>query len=351
MRLFTVGPVEMDEAIKEYGGAQIPYFRTEDFSNVMKNIEGNFKMLTGAPEDARVLVLTASGTGAMEAAVSNVLCKEDKVLVINGGSFGERFVQLCQCFDVPYEEIKIPFGATLSLSDLEPYRGKGFSALLVNLHETSTGQLYDGEMLSQFCRDENLIFIIDAISTLFADPFNMRDLAADVVISSSQKALALPPGLSFLVLSQRAQERVMGAKPVSMYFDLKDYLKNMDRGQTPFTPAVGIIMQLNLQLEHMAAEGIENIIHKHKERAEYFRAKCVENGIKVAAFPKSNALTTVEFDKGNAYEVFLELKNNYDLMLTPSGGSLSNRILRVGHLGNLKLADFDEVVRCLKEVM
>ncbi len=351
MKLFTVGPVQMDEAIKAYGSEQIPYFRTEEFSAVMKEIEENFKILTKAPKDARLLVLTASGTGAMEAAVSNVLKKEDKVLVINGGSFGERFVQLCQCFGLCCEEVKIPYGTALSREHLEPYRGKGFDALLVNLHETSTGQLYDGEMLGQFCREEKLIFIIDAISTLFADPFNMEALGADVVICSSQKALALPPGLSFLLLNRRAQERVMRGKPMSMYFDLKDYLKNMDRGQTPFTPAVGIIMQLRLQLERMISEGIEAIVDRHKKRAEYFRIKCAENGIKVAGFPKSNALTTVEFEKENAYDIFLHLKNDKGLMLTPSGGELSNKIVRVGHLGNLEMEDFDEVIRCLREVM
>lgn len=351
MKLFTVGPVEMDDVIKNCGKEQIPYFRTDEFSSVMKKIEANFKYLVKAPEDSNFILLTASGTGAMEAAVANVLNHEDKVLVINGGSFGERFVLLCQCFGLQYEEIRLPYGKVLTEKDLEPYRGRGFSALLVNLHETSTGQLYDGAMLGRFCKEENLLFIIDAISTLFADPFNMEALGADVVICSSQKALALPPGLSFLMLNRRARERVECGHPRSMYFDLRDYIKNMDRGQTPFTPAVGIIMQLNAALEHMVSEGIDTIIHRHQERADYFRKLCAQNYIKTADFPQSNALTTIEFEKENAREVFVNLKNNYGLMLTPSGGSLANKILRVGHLGHLELKDYDDVVRCLKEVM
>lgn len=351
MKLFTVGPVEMAEDIKAWGGKAIPYFRTGEFSQIMKNVEINFKKLINASEEDRMIVLTASGTGAMEAAVSNVLNKNDKVLVINGGSFGERFSQLCRCFELNYEEINIPYGKTLNMQDLDPYRARGFSALLVNIHETSTGQLYDATMLARFCAQENLLFVIDAISSLFADPFDMKALGADVVICSSQKALALPPGLSFLVLSEKAQKRVWSGEPKSIYFDLKDYLNNMERGQTPFTPAVGIIMQMSYELEQMVSTGIDNIVQTHKERAEYFRKKCSENGIKIAEFPKSNALTPVEFEKGNAYEVFLTLKDHFDLMLTPCGGELKGKLLRVGHLGHLTEDDFDEVIRCLKEVI
>lgn len=351
MKLFTVGPVEMSEAVKACGGSPIPYFRTPEFSDVMKHIETNFKMLAKAPENARLVVLTASGTGAMEAAVSNILNKTDKVLVINGGSFGHRFAQLCQCFQLQYEELKLSYGEILTQAHLDAFRGRGFTAMLVNIHETSTGQLYNGQMLAQFCRDEHMLFIIDAISSLFADPFDMNALGADAVICSSQKALALPPGLSFILLNDRAVDRIQTSIPVSMYFDLRDYLNNMNRGQTPYTPAVGIIMQLSEQLKHMAAAGIDQIIQIHRERAEYFRKQCKANGIKTAAFPQSNALTTVEFDKRNAYEAFTRLKDEKHLMLTPSGGELSNKILRVGHLGNLNLNDFDEVIRCLKEVI
>ena len=351
MKLFTVGPVEMEENVKACGGIQIPYFRTPEFSDMMRNIEYNFKSLANAPENAKLVVLTASGTGAMEAAVSNILNRNDKILVINGGSFGHRFVQLCQCFHLRYEELRLAYGEILTMEKLVPFQKKGFTALLVNLHETSTGQLYDGQLLADFCRAEHMLFIIDAISTLFADPFDMDALGADAVICSSQKALALPPGLSFILMNERVLERVQSSTPPSMYFNLKDYLKNMERGQTPYTPAVGIIIQLAEQLKHMADIGIWQITQIHQGRAEYFRKQCMLNGIKTASFPQSNALTTVEFEKDNAYEIFLRLKDEYQLMLTPSGGDLANRILRVGHLGNLNFSDFDEVIRCLREVM
>ncbi len=351
MKLFTVGPVEMSEEVRLSGAEKIPYFRTAEFSAQMLEIEQMFISLVKAPADAKLITLTASGTGAMEAAVENMLTGQDKVLVINGGSFGARFVELCQRFEVPFEALNLEFGETLTKERLYAYDGQGFTALLVNLHETSVGQLYDGAMLGEFCRKNKMLYIVDGISTVFADPFEMDVWGIDALICSSQKAMALPPGLSFIVVNAKARERIAKAHVKSMYFDLKDYLKNMERGQTPFTPAVGIIMQLYACLKTMCDKGIDAIVAEHAQRAEYFRKLCVENGIKVADFPKSNALTTIEFPENNAYAVFLELKDKHGIMLTPNGGALANRVLRVGHLGALTNADYDEVICLLKEVM
>ena len=196
-----------------------------------------------------------------------------------------------------------------------------------------------------------MLYVVDGISTVFADPFEMEAWGVDALICSSQKALALPPGLSFITVNSSACERIAQSDVKSMYFDLKDYLKNMERGQTPFTPAVGIIMQLYARLKALCARGMDAVIQEHAARAAYFRQLCKENGITVAAFPKSNALTPIEFPEGNAYEVFLELKDKHQIMLTPNGGALSGKVLRVGHLGALTNKDYDEVIRLLKEVM
>lgn len=351
MKLFTVGPVEMSNDIRQSGADKIPYFRTAEFSALMLEIEQMYNTLVHAPKTARTVVLTASGTGAMEACVENLLSAQDKVLVINGGSFGHRFVELCERFEVPFEQLPLAFGETLTKEHLENFDGKGFSALLVNMHETSTGQLYDGAMLGEFCRKNNMLYIVDGISTVFADPFEMEAWGVNALICSSQKAFALPPGLSFVTVDAKACERIANAHVKSMYFDLKDYLKNMERGQTPFTPAVGIIMQLYIRLKSMVEKGIEASIAEHANRANYFRQLCVDNGIAVATFPKSNALTTLEFPKGNAYDIFLEMKDKHQIMLTPNSGELSTRVLRVGHLGALTNEDYDEVIRLLKEVM
>lgn len=350
MNLFTVGPVNMTEEIRAIGGEPIPYFRTPEFSAMMIEIETILCSLLDSTPNTRVLTLTASGTGAMEAAVANVLTKEDKVLIIEGGSFGHRFIQLCQCFQIPYEVLSLAFDEELSEERLVPYEGKGYTALLVNLHETSIGKLYDYQLLGGFCKRNQMYYIVDAISTFLADELSMKLGFIDVVILSSQKGLALPPGLSFLAMSKRIiKERVQQNQMVSIYFDLKQYLKDMERGQTPFTPAVGIIYQLYRQVKHLEQVGVERAIAYHQQLAEHFRGCCQEQGIEIPDFPMSNALTTVLFPDGNAVKVVKELKHNHKMMVTPNGGIYEDKIVRVGHLGVHRKEEYEELAKLLKE--
>lgn len=335
----------------EIGGEPLPYFRTAEFSQLMKEAKRDYMELLGAPEKAEMAVLTASGTGAMEAAIMNGLTENDKALVINGGGFGERFVQLCRIHSIPYGELKLEFGCKLEPEMLIPYEGKGYTALIVNIHETTTGQLYSAQMLGDFCRRNNLLFIVDAISSFLADEFDMAENGADIVITASQKALALAPGLSFVTVSRRMYERIMNADVNSMYFDLKDYFKNMERGQTPFTPAVGIILQLKKRLEILKARGITALVEECHKRAVYFREECRRIGLTIPDVPLSNALTPVVFQNQNAYEVFEALRNRYDITVTPNGGVLAKTVLRIGHIGNLNQSDLETLIKCMQEVM
>lgn len=352
MKLFTVGPVDMYEETRRIGGEPIPYFRTDEFSKVMLDIQDKFLALLNAPKNSKLVTLTASGTGAMEASVLNCLCEKDKVLVIEGGSFGKRFAQICELHKIPYDSLVLEFGDVLTEERIAEYDNKGYTALLVNIHETSVGQLYDYRMLGDFCKRNNMYYIVDAISSFLADELNMEEAGMDVIITASQKALALPPGLSFVALSPRMIEERVNTLPVKcMYFDFKDYLLNMERGQTPFTPAVGIVYQLKQRVDDIYDRGIELEIEHHKMLAEAFRAMCDEAFIPVVKFPKSNALTTIEFPQGNALEVFKIMKEKYGKMLTPSGGEVGKRVLRVGHLGECKISHYEELIKELKEVL
>ncbi|MBR3600064.1 MAG: alanine--glyoxylate aminotransferase family protein [Lachnospiraceae bacterium] len=352
MKLFTVGPVDMYEETLRIGGEPIPYFRTNEFSDIMFDVERKFLDLLDAPKGSKLITLTASGTGAMEASVLNLLCNDDKVLVIDGGSFGKRFSQICQLHNIPYTPLVLEFGETLTDDKLRKYDNQGYTALLVNIHETSIGQLYDYKMLGEFCKRNNMLYIVDAISSFLADELSMKAAGIDAVITASQKALALPPGLSFVALSPKALNERVSKLPVKcMYFDFKDYLINMERGQTPFTPAVGIVMQLKQRLDDIYSRGIDSEISHHRELAEAFRAMCDKHGISVVDFPKSNALTTIQFPKSNALEIFAVMKDKYGKMLTPSGGEIGKRVLRVGHLGNNTIEDYEELIKELMEVM
>lgn len=229
---------------------------------------------TKAPAQSRVAFITGSGTASMEATVMNVFTPEDKVLVINGGSFGHRFVQLCEIHAIPHTEIKLEMGHKLTAEHLAPYEGQDYTGLLVNLDETSTGVLYDIQLISQFCHRNNIFLVVDSISSFLADPFDMEALGVDVMITGSQKALACPPGISIIVLAPKAVERVNNREVRSMYFNLKDALKNGERGQTPFTPAVGILRQINARLKEIdAAGGVESENRRMAMLAADFRHK------------------------------------------------------------------------------
>lgn len=352
MNLFTIGPVNMSEEVRAIGGKEIPYFRTSEFSTIMLEIETMLLSLLDSTENARLVTLTASGTGAMEAAVANVLTKEDKVLIIDGGSFGHRFVELCQCYQMPYEVLSLDFEEELSEERLSPYEEKGYTVLLVNLHETSIGKLYDYQLLGEFCKRNQMYYIADAISTFLADELSMKAGMMDMILLSSQKGLALPPGLSFLAMSKKIiEERIIKNEIVGMYFNLKLYLKDMERGQTPFTPAVGIVYQLYAQLKRLEEVGVQTAITYHKELAEHFRACCKEQGIKIPDFTMSNALTTVLFPNETARKAAEHIKQKYQMMVTPNGGIYQDRIVRVGHLGKHTKKEYTTLAIHLKQNM
>lgn len=349
---FSVGPVMMSEDVRRIGQEQIPYFRTSDFSALMKENEQMLKELTLAEEESRVIFLTASGTGGMEMAIMNCFGPKDKVLIVNGGSFGKRFVALCRTYGISYEDIDLKAGESLNTEHLLPFEGKGFTGFLVNMHETSTGVLYDMEMIGDFCKRNQMFLVVDAISAFLADELRMAEWGIDVLIISSQKALALPPGMSFLVLNRKAMERINQTEVASLYFDIKEYLKDGERGQTPYTPAVSILIQLHARLRKVQENGREAEIKRVKSLADYFRKKIEGLPLKMFTETPSNAVTALLTPEDiNAHEVFERIEAEYDIWICPNGGELKEQVFRVGHIGELTHEDYDRLVEALTAVL
>lgn len=342
---FAVGPVMMDEKIMEIGAESIPYFRTPDFSKLMLENEQLMKEFVFAPDDAKVVFLTGSGTAAMDASVCNIFNQNDKLLIINGGGFGQRFCEICDVYEIPYEDIKLESGRTLTEEQLSLYENKGFTGLLVNMHETSTGVLYNIETLGEFCKRNNLIFIVDAISSFLADEINMQKIGADAILTGSQKALALAPGVSIIVLSKKSVDRINSNKTRCYYLDLKSALKNMERGQTPFTPAVGILIQLNERLNQIYNIGLECGRKKIMDVCNDFRNRIKKYPFEIFSDSLSYAVTPLSPTNENvsAYKIFEILKEEYNIIVCPNGGELADKVFRVGHIGNLKIKDNDKL--------
>lgn len=333
------------------GGEQVPYFRTPEFSNTMFENEELMLKFAKAPEGSKAVFMTNSSTGSMECVVMNCFDKTDSVLVIDGGSFGHRFVELCEIHDVPHTVLKLHHGQELTKEQLFKYDGQGFTGLLVNIDETSTGVLYDSEMIGDFCKKNNIFYVCDCVSSFLADPFNMAHCGADVMITGSQKVLACPPGVSIIVLAPVAVERVKNAKVKSMYFNLADALKNMERGQTPFTPAVGILRQINTRLKEIeTAGGADAEIARVASQAEDFRQKIKGLPFEFVSESPANGVTPVHPINADAYEIFTELKDNYGIWICPNGGDMKSTVFRVGHIGHLTHEDNTTLIDALKDM-
>ena len=348
---FTVGPVMSSDKVRTIGAEQVPYFRTTEFSETMLENEKYMLKFVKAPSNARAVFMTCSSTGSMEAVVMNCFTKEDKVLVINGGSFGHRFVDLCEIHEIPYVSLNLEHGRKLTKDKLYEYDNKGFTGLLVNVDETSTAVLYNTEMIGEFCKKNDMFFVCDCVSSFLADPFHMAECDADVMITGSQKVLACPPGISIIVLAPRALERVEASKAKTMYFDLKDALKNQERGQTPFTPAVGILLQINARFKEIdRSGGADAEVARVAAQAEDFRKKIKGLPFEMVSESPANGVTSLHPTTASAYDIFLKLKDEYGIWVCPNGGDMKDTVFRVGHIGALTHEDNTTLVNALKDM-
>ncbi len=349
---FTVGPVQSNDEVCRIGAEQVPYFRTAEFSELMLENERLVKKFAYAHDSSRVVFITGSGTASMEASVINTLDSHDKVLVVNGGSFGARFVELLTIHDIPFDEIKLEVGKALTKEILDKYSPEDYTAFVVNVHETSTGVHYDLDLIHDFCEKNNLFLIVDAISSFLADEINVVKSGIDVMITGSQKALACPPGVSIIVLSKRAIKRIHEINPKTLYLDLQIALENGERGQTPFTPAVGILRQINARLKSIDKNGgAEAEIQRVHELATYFRERIKNFPFELVSESPSNAVTSLSTPNGTAYEIFLTLKDDYGIWICPNGGEMKEEIFRVGHIGALTTADYDKLLDAFRDLM
>ena len=351
MTNFTVGPVQTFDDVLRIGGQQIPYFRTEEFSEIMFENESLIKKFAKASEDSRVVFITGSGTASMEASVINFFDKRDKLLVINGGGFGQRYADICSIHGIYHEELCLEPGKTFHREDLDRYSDKGFTGLLVNIHETSTGVYYDPEMIGDFCKKNNIFFVADAVSSFMADPLDVRACGVNVMITGSQKALACPPGVSLLLMDEMALERLNEYDSGCMYLDIKTALKDGERGQTPFTPAVGTLLQIHQRLKYIdKAGGVDAEVSRIGYLAVYFREKIKGLPYEIFSDSLSNAVTPLHPLNKSANDIFLEIKKNHNMWVCPNGGELKDRLFRVGHLGNLATEDYDRLIEVLKKI-
>lgn len=338
-----VFPGNIEDSILQIGGKPFPYMRTEQFSELVKDSERMLLSLINCP-DGRVIFYTASGTGAMDAVVTNYVSQFKKAFIIAGGSFGYRWKSLCEYYQCPNEVFEVPFARDIDYVKLEEAVASSRpDVFLCQHHETSTGQLYDMKQISAICKKYNVSLVVDAISSFLSDELDMSALDIDICITSSQKGLNIAPGLSFLFLSHRILQTDFAHK--SYYFDFAENLKNLERGQTPYSPATTLFLQLHARLRSDMALGVNNIIASIRAKALYFRELCRQNGWEMPVEVPSNCITGF-FVRRNGDILFKELLKQ-DIYIMPGG---TPDYFRVSHLGIQTEEDLDDLARRIKEI-
>ncbi|MBQ8070224.1 MAG: alanine--glyoxylate aminotransferase family protein [Bacteroidales bacterium] len=340
-----VFPGDIDPKIMEIGSRPFLYMRTDEFSAINKESEQILLDLIHC-KGGRTIIYTGSGTGAMSGVVENYVSTKKKALVIDGGSFGHRWFQLCQYYGVPVYDYVVPFAKDIDYEDLEKVmeRERPY-VFLCQHHETSTGVLFNLEKISAICKKVGASLVVDVISTFLADPLDMDKYGIDICITSTQKGLNIPPGLSVLFFSRNLEGYQFNHR--GYYWDFDDNLSNLKRGQTPFSPATILFLQLNARLRQLREQGGEDAnISRIRHSAEVFRSLCAKYGWEVPAEVKSNAITGFQTKDTAERKIFRGLIDKYDTYIMPGG---KPGFYRVSHMGLQTDKELEELAERIHE--
>lgn len=346
--LMVLGPTEIEEDILELGAHPQVYNRTPEFTEVLKGIHENLQYVFQTKNP--VFILGNSGTGAMECAVTNLLSKGDKVLVVNGGTFGARWTEICQKHKVVVDEIKLESGTTVKPEQIQEKLDEDSSIKVVfsTLNETSTGALTDVKAVGEVVKNYDALFAIDAVSALVVEKMEMDNYHCDMLLTSSQKALALPPGLAFISFSDKAWSFIEKADLRTFYFDAFDYLNNWKRNQTPFTPPISLLIQLERRLEKIKEEGLENIQKRYKRLTNILRAGIKGLSLQQAGENLANCVTGINSPENiDASQVVEIMSNKHKISIAPSPGDLKTKLFRIGNFGDIKQDDILKMLKAL----
>ncbi|MDP8234476.1 MAG: alanine--glyoxylate aminotransferase family protein [Candidatus Saelkia tenebricola] len=338
--LLTPGPTPVPEEILLTQAEPIIHHRTPEFKKIFTEVSEGLKYVFQTKNP--VLVFSSSGTGAMESAVANLKQDGIKFLSVMGGKFGERWTEICKAFGADCEVLEVKWGQSPDTKDIETKLSgdKAIKVILTTLCETSTGSVYDVKAIAKIAKKYDALVVVDAISGLLADEFRMDDWGIDIAIAGSQKGLMLPPGLSFISLSGRAWEYVDKSKPQAYYFNLKKAMSSGEKYDTPWTPAVSLVIGLRKALELIKEEKIENVWKRHNFLAATCRQAIEGLGLKLFAQNPSSAVTSVMMpDSIDSAEFVKFIRNEFGISIAGGQGALKGKIFRIAHLGYMNIFD------------
>ena len=369
-RLFTPGPTPLLPAAQFAMAAADIHHRTPEFRALYTKVLAQLKDFVGTTND--VIILSSSGSGAMEAAVSNLTSPGDHVLVLSAGKFGERWTGLAKAFGCAVDVVSVPYGQTFDLDTVKAAIKLETRAVFVQANETSTGARHDIEAIAKLVKeagrdaaDGGALLIVDGITGLGTSTLDMDAWGVDVLIGGSQKAVMIPPGLSYLAVSQRAWDRMESTYNPRYYFDLRKERKNAKNGESAYTPAVALIAALGAALDWIAAQaatpdnpkgdlvkGREKLVDNAELIAAMTRAAMIAMGFKLFATSNGAAATAVLAPEGTDSGVVVkELKSRFGAIITNGQGEMKGQIFRIAHLGFFDYMDTIALIGAIEQVV
>jgi aspartate aminotransferase-like enzyme len=349
-RLFTPGPVEIPARILRALSQVPPHHRTEVFRATFKRVSESMRELHRT--QGEMFLLGASGTGAMEAAVVNLMAPSDKALVIVGGKFGERWMNLLKAYGVPFEKIDVEWGHGVDPAEVERAltRAPGIRAVFSTHSETSTGAIHDIEAIAKLTRPRGIRLVVDAITSLGVHPLPQDAWGVDLVVCGSQKGLMIPPGLASVSVAPFAAAAIENDALPRFYFDLRKMRKSAPLGETPWTPPVSLVLALEEALAMISEEGLDQVHARHRRLAHAMRAGATALGFKLFAANPSHALTALYPPEGiDASSVVKRLRDVHGIVVAGGQDQLKGKIFRIGHMGSYDLGDVFTMIGALEE--
>lgn len=349
-RLFTPGPTPIPETVMLKMAEPIIHHRNPEFNEILTRVNKNLKYLFQTEQP--VLTLTSSGTGGVESTFVSLFSPGDTIISSNGGKFGERWVKMPKAFGMNAVEIKVEWGkAPTAEQILAALKANPTAKAVYLVHsETSTGAATDVKALAKVIRENsNALVCVDGITAVGAHELRFDEWGIDVCVTGSQKGLMIPPGLAFVALSQRAVAAMETSKMPRFYFDLKKALKSYQDNDTPWTPAVSLVIGVDAALQMIVTEGIENVWARHKRLANAIRAGVSAAGLKLFSEFPSYAVTPVWVPQGVEWKKFNKiLKGKYGITIAGGQDDFKDKIFRISHLGYYDELDMITMIGALE---
>jgi aspartate aminotransferase-like enzyme len=347
------GPTPCPPEVLQAMTKQMINHRGAEFAEMLNGVTANLKALFQTKND--ILCLTGSGTGGMEAAIVNMLSPGDKVLSMSCGVFGDRFADIARTFGAEVTSVKCDMGKAVEVKAVKDALQKDskIKAVLVTHNETSTGITNDLQAIAKVVKEADKLLIVDAISSMGSIDCQVDKWGLDVAISGSQKGWMAPPGLTMISVSETAWKAHAASKMPKLYWDFSRAKKYLERGQTPWTPAITVVYAMNVSLKMMLKEGMQNIFARHARLGDMTRKGVKAMGLKLVAVDEkyaSNTVTSVWPPDGvNPDNLRKTMRDKYKVVLTGGQGTLEGKIFRFGHLGMCDEAAIKDALDALRK--